>query len=119
MNTNHFDQNQDSPYTSLERQSLYQILCATMIIDGEQDPRELALISKINRILGITTADIEASRRLSEPEMTQCLRNMDFAKKAYLGKFIAQVILADGKITPIEERFFYAAKQKLSLPDVD
>lgn len=119
MNTNHFDQNQNSPYTSLERQSLYQILCATMIIDGERDPRELALINKLNRLLGITTADIEASRRLSEPEMTRCLRNMDFAKKAYLGKFIAQVILADGKITPIEERFFYAMKQRLGLPDVD
>lgn len=119
MNSNYYDQNPSSPYTSLERQSLYQLLCAAMIIDGERDPRELALISKFNRILGITAADIEASRRLAEPEMTRCLRNMDITKKAYLGKFVAQVILADGKITPMEEQFFYYMKQKLGLPDVD
>ena len=117
MNSNHFNKN--SPYTSLERQSLYQILCAAMIIDGERDPRELALISKFNRILGITAADIENSRRLTEPEMTSCLRNMDTIKKAYVGKFIAQVIIADGVITQREEQFFYYMKQKLGLPDVD
>ncbi len=117
MNSNYYDQG--SPYTSLERQSLYQILCAAMIIDGERDPRELALIGEVNRIIGITTADMEASRRLSEPTMTNCLRNMETLKKAFVGKFVAQVVLADGKITPREEQFFYIMKQKLGLPDVD
>ena len=51
--------------------------------------------------------------------MTSCLRNMDTIKKAYVGKFIAQVIIADGVITQREEQFFYYMKQKLGLPDVD
>ena len=45
--------------------------------------------------------------------------NMDTLKKAYVGKFMAQVILADGVITKTEEQFFYYMKQKLGLPDVD
>lgn len=44
---------------------------------------------------------------------------METLKKAYVGKFVAQVVLADGKITPREEQFFYIMKQKLGLPDVD
>ncbi len=119
MDLNYFDRVALSTFTSLEKQSLYQLLCAAMIIDGERDPRELALIGEVNRIIGITTADMEASRRLSEPVMTNCLRNMDTIKKAYVGKFVAQVVLADGKITPIEEQFFYYMKQRLGLPDVD
>lgn len=119
MNLNYFDRVAFAIFSSLEKQSLYQLLCATMIIDGKRDSRELALIGELNRILGITTADMEASRRLSEPEMTNCLRNMDTLKKAYVGKFIAQIILADGVITKREEEFFYYMKQKLDLPDVD
>ena len=76
-------------------------------------------INKVNQIIGITTSDVEASRKLSEPTMTNCLRNMDTLKKAYVGKFMAQVILADGVITKTEEQFFYYMKQKLGLPDVD
>lgn len=119
MNLSYFDKVALSAFKPLEKQSLYQLLCATMMIDGERDSRELALIGEINRIVGITTADIEDSRRLSEPEMTNCLRNMETLKKAYVGKFIAQVVLADGVITQREEQFFYYMKQKLGLPDVD
>ena len=70
MDLNYFDRMALATFTSLEKQSLYQLLCAAMIIDGERDPRELALIGEVNRIIGITTADMEASRRLSEPTMT-------------------------------------------------
>ena len=90
-----------------------------MMIDGNRDSREIAIINEVNQIMGITVADVEASRNLSEPAMTNCLRNMDTMKKAYVGKFMAQVILADGVITQREEQFFYYMKQKLGLPDVD
>ena len=119
MDVNYFDRVALTNFTSLEKQSLYQLLCAAMVIDGERDSRELALIGEVNRIIGITTADMEASRRLSESVMTNCLRNMDTLKKAYVGKFVAQVVLADGVITQREEQFFYYMKQKLDLPDVD
>ncbi len=119
MNLNYFDRMALSSFTSLEKQSLYQLLCGVMIVDGNRDSREIALINEINKVVGITTADVEASRRLSEPVMTNCLRNMDTLKKAYVGKFIAQMVLADGVITKKEEMFFYYLKEKLGLPDVD
>ncbi len=119
MDLNSFDRMALSAFTSLEKQSLYQLLCGVMIVDGNRDSREIALINEINKIVGITTADVEASRRLSEPAMTNCLRNMDTLKKAYVGKFIAQMVLADGVITKKEEMFFYYLKEKLGLPDTD
>lgn len=119
MDLTYFDRMALADFTQLEKQSLYQLLCAAMIVDGQRDSRELALIAEVNKIIGITTADIEASRRLSEPEMTSCLRNMNSLKKAYVGKFVAQVVLADGVITQREEQFFYYMKKKLGLPDVD
>jgi uncharacterized tellurite resistance protein B-like protein len=119
MDLTYFDRMALANFTPLEKQSLYQLLCAAMIVDGQRDSRELALIAEVNKIIGITTTDIEASRRLSEPEMTSCLRNMNSLKKAYVGKFVAQVVLADGVITQREEQFFYYMKNKLGLPDVD
>lgn len=119
MELNYFDRVALSTFTSLEKQSLYQLLCGAMMIDGNRDSREIAIINEVNKIMGITVADVEASRKLSEPAMTSCLRNMDTMKKAYVGKFMAQVILADGVITQREEQFFYYMKQKLGLPDVD
>ena len=119
MKLNYFDKVALSTFTSLEKQSLYQLLNAAMIIDGNRDSREIAIINEVNKVLEITVADVEASRKLSEPAMTSYLRNMDTIKKAYVGKFIAQIIIADGVITQREEQFFYYMKQKLGLPDVD
>ena len=119
MELNYFDRVALSTFTSLEKQSLYQLLNAAMIIDGNRDSREIAIINEVNKVLGVTVTDVEASRKFSEQTMTSCLRNMDTIKKAYVGKFIAQVILADGVITQREEQFFYYMKQKLGLPDVD
>lgn len=119
MELNYFDRVALSTFTSLEKQSLYQLLNAAMIIDGNRDSREIAIINEVNKVLGVTVTDVEESRKLSEQTMTSCLRNMDTIKKAYVGKFIAQVIIADGVITQREEQFFYYMKQKLGLPDVD
>lgn len=67
----------------------------------------------------IKCADVEASRKLSEQTMVKCLRNMDILKKAYAGKFMAQILLADGVVTQKEEQFFFYMKQRLNLPDLD
>ena len=119
MELNYFDRVALSTFTSLEKQSLYQLLNAAMIVDGNRDSREIAIINEVNKVLGVTVTDVEASRKLSEQTMTSCLRSMDTIKKAYVGKFIAQVIIADGVITQREEQFFYYMKQKLGLPNVD
>ena len=119
MDLNYLDRLALSTFTSLEKQSLYQLLCGTMIIDGNRDSREIAIINEVNQVMNITVADVEASRKLSEPTMVNCLRSMDTLKKAYAAKFMAQVILADGIVTQKEGKFFYYMKERLDLPDVD
>ena len=119
MNLSFYDKMALSTFSSLEKQSLYQVLCSIMIVDGNRDSREIAIINEVNQIMGITVADVEASRKLSESTMTNTLRNMDTIKKVYVAKFMAQIILADGTVTPKEELFFNYMHQKLGLPNVD
>lgn len=88
-----------------------------MIIDGRRDSRKIAIINEVNQVMQITVADVEASRKLTEPTMINCLRSMDTLKKAYVGKFMAQVILADGVVTQHEEQFFNYMRQRLDLTD--
>jgi hypothetical protein len=118
MDLNYFDRMALSTYSSLEKQSLYQLLCGAMVIDGNRDSREVAVINEVNRVMNITASDLEASRKLTEPQMVNCLRGMDTLKKAYAAKFMAQVILADGVVTQREESFFYYMKERLNLPDM-
>ena len=108
-----------SQLTSLEKQSLYQLLCAAMIVDGQRDSREMAVINEVVQLTRMTSSDLEASRKLTEPVMASCLRNMEDFKKMYVGKFIAQVMLADGVVSDIEEKFFYYLHDKLGLPNID
>lgn len=119
MDLSYFDKMALSTFSSLEKQSLYQLLCGAMMVDGRRDSREIAIINEVNQVMQITVADVEASRKLTEPTMVNCLRNMDTLKKAYVGKFIAQVILADGVVTQQEEQFFYYMHQRLDLPDME
>lgn len=119
MDLSIYDKMALSTFTSLEKQSLYQLLCSVMNVDGERNPKEFAIIGEVNHIMGITVADIEASRKLTEPVMTNCLRNMDTLKKAYVAKFMAQIILADGKVTQMEEMYFNYMHQRLGLPNID
>ena len=118
MNLSYFDEMALSTFSSLEKQSLYQLLCGAMIVDGVRDPREIAVINEVKQVMRITPYDVETSRKLSEPVMNNCLRSMDTLKKAYVGKFMAQVILADGVVTQKEELFFNYITQKLDLPDL-
>lgn len=49
MNFNYFDRVALSTFTSLEKQSLYQLLCGAMMIDGNRDSREIAIINEVNQ----------------------------------------------------------------------
>ena len=108
-----------SQFTSIEKQSMFQLLCGAMMIDGKRDSSEVAIINEISRIMNFTVEEHQASRSLSAETMTKVLRNMDDFKKIYVAKFMAQVILADGIVTSKEEQFFIYMKDMLQLPDVD
>ena len=108
-----------SQYTSLEKECIYQVVCAAMIADGERDPRELRLVEEIVDVIGLTPQEREASRKLDEPSITRVIRSMDDLKRIYVGKFMAQMVLADGVVTEREEMFIRYAFARLNIPEVD
>ena len=116
MNLSALDRMILSQYSSIEKESIYQVICAAMIIDGDRDPRERRLIEEIVDTIGLTDAEREASRYLDQPTMSRVIRNMNDLQRAYVAKFIAQVILADEKVTEREEKFFYYICSELNLP---
>lgn len=108
-----------SSFTSKEKQAFYQLLCGAMIIDGDRDPREKVVIERAMENVGLSDAERQASREWSTDEQIEVLKAMDDTKKIMLGKYMAQVILADGRVAPIEERWFNMILQLLEIPDID
>ncbi|MCR4853323.1 MAG: TerB family tellurite resistance protein [Prevotella sp.] len=119
MDLSIYDKMALSQFSSLEKESLYQVVCAAMMVDGVKDPREVKLVEEIVNIIGLSPSERAASRQLDEPTMSRTIRNMSELKRAYVAKFIAQMILVDGKIAPIEEKFFYYICDSLNLPHAD
>ena len=118
MNLSPLDKLTVSSYTSLEKQSIYQLLCAAMAIDGERHPLDKHIIEDVAHEINLTSSEREASRLLNKEAMDSALRNMSDNKKIYLGKFIAQVLLADGKVTPIEDKFAAYIFSTLQIPNI-
>ena len=108
-----------SSFTSKEKQAFYQLLCGAMIIDGDRDPREKVVIERAMENVGLSDAERQASREWSTDEQIEVLKAMDDTKKIMLGKYMAQVILADGRVAPIEERWFNMILQLLEIPDIE
>lgn len=119
MELDYFDKLALSTFTSLEKQSFFQLLSGAMIVDGQRDQREIAVINSICNAMHFTIAEHEASRKHNFNTLVDILRKMDNTKKAIVGKYMARVVLADGVITPKEEQFFYQMKDILQLPDID
>ncbi len=105
-------------FTPLEKQSIYLLLCGAMVIDGNRDLRKVAIINEVKQVIEITVADIEASRKLSEPTTTNCLRNMDELKKAYLVKFVCRIVLANGIVNDKEKAFINYYFSLLEIPQM-
>lgn len=111
--------NESFEFSSLEKQSMYQILCGTSMVDGNRDIREIMLINEIVDTLGITEAEIKSSRTLDMQTQLSVLKSMSQAKKMMLSSLMCQVIIADGVIDPKEESFFNYYRQLLDLPVIE
>ena len=116
MNISFFDQLAMRSYTALERESIYQMICGAMSVDGYRAPQESRLVEEIVNLIGLTSEERVASRSLSSEVMTRALKNMDDLKKCYLAKFIAQIVLADGVIDPKENAFVEYYFNLLEIP---
>ncbi len=108
-----------SSFTSKEKQAFYQLLCGAMIIDGVRDPREIAVIEKAMQMVGLTDSERQESRKSTTEEQIAVMRAMDNSKKVMLGKWMAQVILADKEVAQIEDRWFNYMLNLLNIPDID
>lgn len=119
MEFDYFDKLALSTFTSLEKQSFFQLLSGAMIVDGQRDQREIDVINSICNAMHFTNAEHEESRKHDFNTLVGILRSMDNMKKAIVGKYMARVVVADGIITPKEEQFFYQMNDILQLPDID
>lgn len=108
-----------SLFSSLEKQSLYQVVCAATLTDGTRNAYEKAAIKEIVEVIKLTDTEMQASRRLTNNIMIDTLRNMSQMKKMYVGKFMAMVMLADNAVSPQDEAFFNYMARTLELPDID
>ncbi len=94
------------------------MLCGAMMVDGERDYREEKIIEEVASLIGLTSSERQASRTLGQDVMLRTLRAMDELKKAYLAKFICQVILADGHVDEREGAFVNYYFNILDLPQI-
>lgn len=117
LNLSYYDKMALASYTSAERQALYQMLCGMMIIDGYSDPREKAVIEEVIAAINLSSQERIASRTISTEEQMKTLKDMEMVKKCYVAKFLAQVALADGKVSREEQLFFSYYSKVLGLPE--
>lgn len=117
MNLTAIDKLALSQFSSIEKECIYQVVYATMLVDGERHPREHQLVEEIVEVIGLSVEEREMSKLLDETTVIETIRKMSDLQRAYVAKFIAQMILADGKVTDHERLFFNILLDKLNLPE--
>ena len=55
-----------------------------MVIDGDRDPREKAVIEHVMELIGLTDQERQASRLSSTESQIATMKAMDESKKKYL-----------------------------------
>lgn len=104
-----------STFTSLEKQATYQIMCGVMIVDKNIDPREQQIVAEISSAMGLSQADIIASRSKTPEIFTDVIKAMPDEKRFLVARAISSVALADGKVLNIEEAFVQHLAKLLNL----
>ena len=106
-----------SQYSSIEKKCIYRVVFASMTIDDESDAKELRILEKIADILGLSQEERDTSERLPDPTIVETIQEMSEVKRAYVARFLAEMILADGKVTGSEQDFFHVLLEHLNLPN--
>lgn len=103
-------------YTLEERQAVYKIVYATMISDGHKDPREVNLANDIADFIGLSEEEKQDALSKSDDLMEETIAKMSDVKRFYVGKFMAEMIEADGIIKETEEVFVKNMFNRLKIP---
>ena len=102
-------------FSSLEKQATYQVMSAVMIVDKNVDPREQQIVNEISAAMGLTQADVMASRSLTPETMSAAIRRMPDDKRFLVARAMSTIALADGKVLNIEEAFVQHMAKQLNL----
>ena len=102
-------------FTSQEKQSLYQVMCAVRQIGAHSLVQKESHIKEVMAIVGLTSFDQAQSRSLSQSQMTNILKCMDDGKKMYFAKFVSITGLIGG-ITQKETMFINWLYSEIQVP---
>lgn len=83
-------------FTSQEKQSLYQVMCAVRKIGAHQMESKEQHIHEVMSATGITGTHQAQSRLLTQPQMIGVLKQMEASKKLYFAKFVSITSLIGG-----------------------
>lgn len=119
MELSPFDRIYIASFSSIEKQAIYQTLCAFVKLDGRVDNREMQILEEVKIATQITSSDIVRSRTLTLDAILNILRGMPELKKSYFMKFAALVCLADGPATAEEIAFFEQLRQNIDAPSYE
>ena len=104
-------------YTLSEKEALYKIVYETMVSDGHKDLREIKLAEDIAEIIGLSVSEKEISLSKSDDFMEKTISQMSDLKRYYVGKFMAEMIKADGIIKEAEDVFIKRMFKRLNIPE--
>ena len=103
-------------YTNSEKESVYKIAYATMVSDGHKDPREIKLSDEIAEVIGLSIKEKQIALSKSDEFMEETIARMSELKRFYVGKFMAEMIKADGVIKESEDIFIKRMFKQLNIP---
>lgn len=87
--------------------------------DNEIHPNEVKVINEIFSVINITKADLDASQSMPMNSALDLLSRMSEIKRIYFGKCLANIITADGNISPEENELWNIvnSRVKCEAPD--
>lgn len=106
-------------YTVQERRAMCIFFMEAAHADNIIHPKEVDAINEIFGIIGITKADVNASQSISMNAALDLLSRMSEIKRIYFGKCLANIIIADGNISPEENELWNIvnSRVKCEAPD--
>lgn len=102
-------------FSPMEKQAMYQVMCAVRQIGAHHMADKERHIHEVMSIVGITPADQQQSRSLTQMQMTEVLKRMDDAKKLYFAKFTSITAIVGGP-TQKEVMFLNWLYAELNVP---
>lgn len=100
-----------------ERQTLYQTMCGVRMMGQHAQEAKLQVIREAMAICNISAEDQDKSRRLTQPQMMEIMKNMDDGKKCFFAKFCSLVALAGGN-SQKETLFLNWLYAEIEVPDL-